>query len=501
MIAPLPPQIPLRLLISALGGEGGGVLASWISEAAVANGFVVSRTSIPGVAQRTGATTYYIEIMPQQADAPRPILALNPAPGEVDILIASELLEAARVAGTGLISPDRTTLIASTARVFTMDEKMAMADGRLDSDRMTDLLRSASRIATFSDFTAIAREAQAPLSAVMFGAFAAAAACPLDADACRAAIRREGKSVSANLAGFEAGFASQRRVAQAMMPDIAAVPARLVAVAEFPARTGVIAAEGVARLTDYQDRAYAETYLAHLRRFAALPGMSDALLAELARHLAIRMSVEDVMRVAQLKLRASRIDRVIGEARARPGDIVDITEFMKPGTEEILGLFPPFLAGPLSRLAKRAGLADAAIPLQVTATRVGGRLRLRILSSMRRWRRHTLRFREEQVWLVHWLRLVEALVSRDPEAAREVIATAKLVRGYGATYARGLANWHRIVDRLIEPALAQPSAAVGLADKVLQARIAAEKDPEGEALSATLAAIARRQSEPLMAAQ
>ena len=109
---------PIRLLIAALGGEGGGVLAGWISNAAVASGHFGQRTSIPGVAQRTGATTYYIEIRPGEG-APkgkRPILALNAAPGEVDVMVASEMLETVRAVQAGYISPDRTFLIASRNR-------------------------------------------------------------------------------------------------------------------------------------------------------------------------------------------------------------------------------------------------------------------------------------------------------------------------------------------------------------------------------------------------
>ena len=56
---------PVTLLIAALGGEGGGVLTGWIVDAARRAGLPVQATSIPGVAQRTGATTYYIEIWPE----------------------------------------------------------------------------------------------------------------------------------------------------------------------------------------------------------------------------------------------------------------------------------------------------------------------------------------------------------------------------------------------------------------------------------------------------
>ena len=75
-------------------------------------------TYIPGVAQRTGATTYYLEIVPGRRRAPchagaRPVLALNAAPGEVDLMVASELLESTRAIQAGFVTPDRTMLIAS----------------------------------------------------------------------------------------------------------------------------------------------------------------------------------------------------------------------------------------------------------------------------------------------------------------------------------------------------------------------------------------------------
>ena len=102
---------PLTLLIAALGGEGGGVLTDWIVAAAARAGFPVQSTSIPGVAQRTGATTYYIEIVPvpwRELGGKQPVLALAPGVSDVDIVLASELLEAGRAIAAGFVTPDRT---------------------------------------------------------------------------------------------------------------------------------------------------------------------------------------------------------------------------------------------------------------------------------------------------------------------------------------------------------------------------------------------------------
>src|SRR6266446_5564753 len=127
---------PITIAVVALGGEGGGVLADWIVDLAQHGGYLAQATSVPGVAQRTGATIYYVELFPKaaaQAAGRAPVLALMPVPGDVDIVLASELMEAARAVERGFITPERTLLIASTHRVFAMTEKIALADGREDA--------------------------------------------------------------------------------------------------------------------------------------------------------------------------------------------------------------------------------------------------------------------------------------------------------------------------------------------------------------------------------
>jgi indolepyruvate ferredoxin oxidoreductase beta subunit len=485
---------PIRILIAALGGEGGGVLAAWLNAAAVASGHFVQSTSIPGVAQRTGATTYYLEIVPGAAHRhrtsdTRPVLALNAAPGEVDVVVASELLESTRAIHAGYVTPDRTLLIASSARVFTVDEKLAMGDGRLDAERLRQLAVRFSQRALVADFAAAAAGAGSPLNAVLLGAIAGTGAVPITADALRAAIRAEGKAVTANLRGFDAGLALARETPRAV-PVIAAdqralpPPPRLLG---LPSDAHAVVSEGIKRLTDYQDAAYAALYLARIVRFVGRPGADGQFVRELARHLALRMSVEDVIRVAQLKLRATRLARVRREARAATRDIVDVTEYMKPGPEELLGLLPPRLG----RWALRHVRQDRAWRLKVRTTRLSGFVRLKALAALKWWRPRTLRFAEEERWVERWLDLIERALVADPALAREVVATAALVRGYAETYKRGLASWTKIMDAVVEPGLAGALSGVALADAVLQARVAASKDPEGEALANTIAALTR----------
>lgn len=486
---------PLRILIAALGGEGGGVLASWIADAAIADGYVAQRTSVPGVAQRTGSTTYYIEIV--RTDGRRPVLALSPAPGLVDLFIASELLEATRQTQAGYVTPDRTFVIAPTHRVFTIHEKIAMGDGRADDGKMKGVIERFARASAIDDFAALARGAGCQLNAVLLGL--AARQLPIAHDAFRNAIRADGRAVEANLRGFEAGLAHDAEASKAAETpppapshEISISTAFADEIVRLPAEAHAFAREGVARLVDFQDARYAGVYLDRLARFAAMPGADGAFMKELARHLAVRMSSEDVIRVAQLKLRASRLARVEAEARARPGDMVEITEFLKPGPAEILSVFPAGFARRALAFVERRGWIRKSLPMKVRTTGFWGFARLKLLASMRGVRPLSLRAAEERAWIERWLHLVEGALKVDRAAAFEIVQTAQLVRGYGDTWERGHANWRRIADELIAPTLALSPAPAHFADAVLQARIAANAYPEGARLDAVLQSVPAR---------
>src|SRR5271154_6749350 len=135
----------LSIAIAALGGQGGGVLADWIVEIAERYGWLVQLTSVPGVAQRTGTTVYYLELCPRPAQEAEPILALSPSPGDVDVVVAAELMEAGRAVVRGFVTPDRTTLVASSHRVYGITEKSALGDGIADANAILAALRSEAR--------------------------------------------------------------------------------------------------------------------------------------------------------------------------------------------------------------------------------------------------------------------------------------------------------------------------------------------------------------------
>src|SRR6476619_3116032 len=136
---------PLCIAVLAMGGQGGGVLVDWIVALAESQGWIAQSTSVPGVAQRTGATIYYVEMVPARPGVPYPLLSLMPVPGEVDIVVGAELMEAGRAMQRGLVSPDRTTLIASSHRAYAVSEKISPGDGAGDPAKVHEAARAASK--------------------------------------------------------------------------------------------------------------------------------------------------------------------------------------------------------------------------------------------------------------------------------------------------------------------------------------------------------------------
>jgi len=496
---------PTTLLIAAMGGEGGGVLAGWIVAAAQAEGLVVQSTSIPGVAQRTGATTYYIEMAaPAGADVAsrRPVMSLYPVPGNVDVMVASELVEAGRAMQNGFVTPDFTTLIASTHRVYAINERTAMADDRFDGERVTQAAPELARQTVMFDMNALAQAHASVINAVLLGAIAGADCLPVPVERFREAVRAHGVAVDRSLAAFDAGMAQAREgLAPAVRPDsdfkrpasraeAAAEPLLARVEQDFPAAAHEILREGVNRLIDYQGAGYARSYLSRLAAVRDADSAGDgAILRETARHLALWMSFEDLVRVAQAKTRGGRFARIRAEVGAAGDDPVRIVEFLKPGVEEACALLPAWLARPIIANAERGGwLTRFNVGLHVSSTSISGYLMLRGLAKLRWLRPYGYRYKEEQAAIDAWLGAIVAAAGLDRTLALEVAQCAGLRKGYSDTHRRGRASYDGIMATLVRPTLAGEMAPAAAAAALAGARRAALADPDGQALAEALTA-------------
>jgi indolepyruvate ferredoxin oxidoreductase beta subunit len=476
----------ISILIGALGGQGGGVLAEWLVDAATQAGYPAQSTSIPGVAQRTGATTYYVEIHPETTatlGTRRPVLGLYPVPGSVDVVVASELLEAGRIVQAGLASRERTLIVTSTSRTLTTAEKMALGDGRYDDQRLIAAAAAHSRHLCAFDMDAAARGAGTVVSAVMLGALARSGVLPIAREMFEAVVRASNVGVEASLRGFSAGWAA----------GVAAPASAAAITAGFAHAAADIMRLGHARVAEFQDARYGELYLARLRAIDAAERAADpqglhgaALLRETARFLALWMAFDDVVKVAAQKSSAARFARVRAEVGAQEGDVVRIVDHFKPGMPELAGLLPPALARPLVRFDKRRqarGRDAIAWPLRLRSHTVAGYVVLRALSSLRRVRRYGARYADEQARIEAWLACVARGAAASWELGHEIALCGRLIKGYGATNERGKASLAHILAHLVDT----QGSAQERATAVRRAREAALADEGGRALDAELA--------------
>lgn len=486
-----PQRDRICIAILAMGGQGGGVLADWILEVALHNGWLAQGTSVPGVAQRTGSTVYYVELA-RARDGRQPIMAQMPVPGDVDVVIASELMEAGRAMLRNFVTANRTTLISSTHRVYAISEKAAMGDGRGSSQRIIDAAGQRSKRFIGFDMEAATERSGSVISAVMFGALAGSEVLPFTRQAFEQAIKDSGIAVPSNLAGFEEGFRAASGAVSLPAEPSHALPqpttemgrrlhARIID--RLPPAAHANALHGVHRLVDYQDGSYAELYLERLEKISSIDRAPFELSSEAARHLALWMSYEDTIRVADLKTRVSRMARVRTEVRAADDQLLGVTEFMHPRLQEICDTLPASLGRAILRSKRLCSVLDRMFQKgrYVETTSLRWFLILRTLARYRRFRRASLRYHEEQQRIEQWLAVVQEAGTVDLGLALEWVRCQRLIKGYGDTFERGLRNFNAILAAY----LALPSSGRS-AQWVAQARSQALADERGAALESHL---------------
>ena len=490
---------PITIAVTALGGQGGGVLADWIRALGEANGYLAQSTSVPGVAQRTGATVYYLELFPAAAAVAAgrdPVLSLFAVPGDVDVVIAAELMEAGRAVQRGFVTPDRTVLIASNHRAYAVSEKTAQGNGIADSAAVIEAAQQAARQLVLFDMQAVAEAAGSVISASLFGALGGSGVLPFSRDAYESVIREGGVGVTASLRAFAAAWERAATPATpAAQPDKAAPQSLLPqgpVLAErirrqLPPALHATAWEGVRQLVDYQDARYAAQYLEALEGIVAMDSAEGghALGLAVARHLALWMCYQDVIRVASQKTRSARYADIRREVLAGKDELVEPVEFMHPRLEEICDLMPPamgrWILGSkgfrewLERFFRKGRM--------VRTYSLRGFLMLGTLAALRPVRRMTLRHSIEHERIGAWLARIGQAARHDRALATEIARCQRLLKGYADTQARGWRSFSRIMDH-VDHAQAGTLAAADVA----RLREAALADESGKALDAALAA-------------
>lgn len=489
----------IKLALLAVGGQGGGVLTGWIEDLARANGYAAQATSVAGVAQRTGATVYYVEMAP--AGAGTPIFSLMPAAGDVDIMITAEMMEAGRSILRGFVTPDRTTLITSTHRALAVSEKMVPGDGIASSEEVMAAAEVAARRLIAADFDALAIKAGSVISASLFGALAGSGALPFPREAFEAAIRAGGKGVEPSLRAFEVGFqAAQNGVGDAEKPAVKSPaaapkgPAKLLSAwaalqtraDQLPAEAAPLARAGLKKVVQFQDIAYGRSYLDRVEAIAAQDRAPFDLTREAAKYIANAMAYDDIIRVADEKTRAGRMGRISREMGVKDKNVMQVTEFLHPRAEELVSLLPAKMGARWAANKDRMALIDRLFNKgrRMRTDSLRGFAMLHILGGLKGWRLKTLRHAEEMAHLDRWLATAMAYVPTNYDLAVEVLRCRRLVKGYSDTHARGLSKFDRVLA-----AISSVDRRDDAAQWAARLREAALKDEEGKALDGAIATI------------
>lgn len=491
----------LKIAVLAVGGQGGGVLSGWIRDLAEQNGFDAQVTSVAGVAQRTGATIYYIEMAPKGPKAP--VFALSPTPGDIDILIAAEIMEAGRAAQRGFLSPDRTALIASTHRILAVSEKEIPGDGRGDGALVLETLSGYAKQIVAFDMEQVAKEAGSLISASLFGGLARAQVLPFETDAFRAVLEASRKGAAASLRAFEAALVhtdtpqgtAQKSPRGADGPqDLLVAWQKLQAEARALSESSMLQS-GLRKVVDYQDVAYGQDYLERLRPFM---GHDPALDEVAAKYIANAMCYDDILRVADLKTRATRTARLRQDQEIGADGIVQITEYFHPRTEEVIATLPRRLGAWIdqSQVARRVLGRLFRKGRRLRTDRMGGFVLLWLVAGLRPYRRALTRHATE---MAHLDRLTQAALRHLPDRpalAMEILNCQRLIKGYSDTHARGLSRFDQVMAGA-EQVLTRDDAA----DWVRRLRTAALADTDGMALTGALVTVASFTGGPVATAK
>jgi indolepyruvate ferredoxin oxidoreductase len=293
---------PYGILLTGVGGTGVVTIGALLGMAAHLEGKGVSVLDMAGLAQKGGAVFSHIRI----ANRPEDISAVRIASGGADLLLGCDLLVAASADGLSKLGKGLSKVIVNTAETitggFTQDPDLRFPT----SASHEALVEAAGQSAV--DFVDAGRLAVAlmgdSIAANLFllGYAWQKGLVPLSAEAIEQAITLNNVAVAFNKEAFLWGrrAAFDRAAVEAIVrPNLAPSGSR-----KLSETLDEVIERRAKQLIEYQDEAYAERYLAIVRRAAQMEaqrtpgrtGLADAI----ARSLYKLMAYKDEYEVARL---------------------------------------------------------------------------------------------------------------------------------------------------------------------------------------------------------
>jgi indolepyruvate ferredoxin oxidoreductase, beta subunit len=422
--------------------------------------------------------------------------------------MASEFMEAGRSILRGIVTPDRTTLIASNHRSFAIGEKIVPGNGIADKGAVSSAIGVAAKNEIIFDMNGLAIENGSVISAAMFGALAAAGVLPFERESYLSVIRSGEKGANASVRTFEAAFQrAQGNVPAAATPAPADTAVAAPALSapdpvlinlvtrlkrELPQPAVAMASAGLRKVVDFQDAAYGAEYLDILGSVFAADGKSGgadrnyAFTETAAKYLANAMTYDDVIRVADLKTRSGRRARIARELELSDDQVLHTTEFMHPRLEEVMGILPAGLGRWLDTKPRLVGWLDRRINRgrRPKTYSLPSFLALYVVGGLRWMRRRSRRHEVETAHRDKWLKAATDAVSKNYQLGVEILQCRRLVKGYSDTHTRGLSKFDKALAaiKLVE-------TREDAADWARRLKEAALKDSAGKELDGVIQTI------------
>ena len=477
----------IKVLIPAVGGQGGGVLTEWLVQAFFVEEYDVQGISLPGLSQRGGSTVYYLEAYPSaEARDKQIIFAQFPVPGEVDVIVAQEFLELGRALELGYGS-DKTTIVTSTHRVYSTLEKMPIGSGIYSEENLRKIASGFSSRLIEIDALKLSKENgmdELAINAILLGALSASGAIPVSRESFLKAIDQVGVAVKTNKRAFEVGWDF---VKSGKSSDFSKKPTMvwesflkeradklgeyereeyLAGISKvetsYPTALREILAESLYRLIEYQDVDYANKYMDLVRNIYEIDerakGGGYKLTEHFAKNLALLMSYEDGIRVAELKIKSDRFKRIREEMRLRDDQVFKVIDYLKPDSEEIYGLMPYVIVAPFVRITqsqvfKKIWRRKKPLTLGQTpvTTSFSGFARLWLLTKIKFLRPHSYRYKQEHRLIGRYIESVVYYSDLDYQIGCLVAKSASIVKGYGKVRRRTTNAFLRYLDNVIFP--------------------------------------------------
>lgn len=467
----------VKILIPAVGGQGGGVLTEWLYQSFLIEGYEVQTVSLPGLAQRTGSTVYYIEAYKSDNSGKKIIFSQHPVPGEIDIILAQEFLELGRILEQGFGSKN-TKIVSSTHRVYSTLEKLPVSSGIFSDEKLKAIATEFSCEFIGVDAIKVAENNEMnelAVNAILLGVLSQSKFLPFEISTFTKSIEVAGIAAEMNLKAFYIGCnlnLKDRKIESLEGKDlfdkiVNSIGVKVkesdkkilqnLVVNKFPNHLKELILEAIIRLYDYQDIGYSKEYIKIIDDIYMLDKNNpdnDLKLTEIViRNLALLMSYEDGIRVAELKIRSSRFKKIKEDMSITENQIFRVTDYLKPDAEEIYGLLPNIIVEPALKLFSNPNSEEKNKTMfgqKPETTSFLGFFRLLLLSKFKFLRKYSYRYKKEHANIKKYLVYIKKYSVIDYELGCLVAKSGSIIKGYGKVRRRTINTFHRSLENIVD---------------------------------------------------